>query len=230
MDVATGLAKFLPLEPLGIRLLPFDFLWVEREDHPRFREGIAFELAARIRDRTQGSAALGAGRPSGLGARRPRVLRPVNPERVATRHGTHGRARRPRRAAPTGTTSGTTRVRGPPGTSAPTNRHTHHAHTMPAPMRAMSTHHAHAMPAPCTRTMIPMVGRDVPGAPRPRGQHRERHMDARRPHRVPRLGRTPVQPGAEGASAVRASARTASRSTSFAFVLRMKPPGCAKSA
>ena len=29
-------------------------------------------------------------------------------------HGTHGRARRPRRAAPTGTTSGTTRVRGPP--------------------------------------------------------------------------------------------------------------------
>ena len=145
-------------------------------------------------------------------------------------HGTHGRARRPRRAAHTGTTSGTTRVRGPPGTSAPTNMHTHHAHTMPAPMRAMSTHHAHAMPAPCTRTMIPMVGRDVPGAPRPRGQHRERHMDARRPHRVPRLGRTPVQPGAEGASAVRASARTASRSTSFAFVLRMKPPGCAKSA
>ena len=114
MDVATGLAKFLPLEPLGIRLLPFDFLWVEREDHPRLREGIAFELAARIRDRTQGSTALGAGRPSGLGARRPRVLRPVNTERAETRHGTPGRARRPRRAAPTGTTSGTTRVRGPP--------------------------------------------------------------------------------------------------------------------
>ena len=40
------------------------------------------------------------------------------PAPMHTHHGTHGRARRPRRAAPTGTTSGTTsgttRVRGPP--------------------------------------------------------------------------------------------------------------------
>ena len=41
----------------------------------------------------------------------------------------------------------------------------------------MSTHHAHAMPA---RTMAPMVGRDVPGAPRPRERHRGRHGDAGR--------------------------------------------------
>ncbi len=57
----------------------------------------------------------------------------------------HGRARRPRRAAPTGTHTGHDRgrhrARGPPGTSAPT------------------------MPTPC-----PMVGRDVLGAPRPRGR------------------------------------------------------------
>ena len=89
----------------------------------------------------------------------------------------HGRARRPRRAAPTGTTSGTpsgthtctraagdvgpyhaprpvrTRVRGPPGTSAPTMPH------------ALST---------------PMVGRDVPGAPRTRERHRGRPRERTR--------------------------------------------------
>ena len=81
------------------------------------------------------------------------------PRTMHTHHGTHGRARRPRRAAHTGTTSGTTRVRGPPGTSAPTIMHT-------------------PCPHPCTRTMAPMVGRDVPGAPRPRGRHRERHVYA----------------------------------------------------
>ena len=97
-----------------------------------------------------------------------------------THHGTHGRARRPRRAAPTGTTSGTTRVRGPPGTSAPTNMHNaHHAHTSCTPCpRTMHT----PCPHPCTRIMAPMVGRDVPGAPRTRGRHRGRHVYAgRRP-------------------------------------------------
>ena len=74
---------------------------------------------------------------------------------------THGRARRPRRAASTGTTSGTTsgtpRVRGPPGTSAPTIMHNaHHAHHV-------RTHHG-------------THGRARrPGAPRPRERHRERH-------------------------------------------------------
>ena len=52
------------------------------------------------------------------------------PAPMHTHHGIHGRARRPRRAAPTGTTSGTPRVRGPPGTSAPTNKHNvRHART-----------------------------------------------------------------------------------------------------
>ena len=47
---------------------------------------------------------------------------------------------------------------------------THHAHAMPAP-----PHHART-PAPCPHA-IPhaMVGRDVPGAPHPRGRHRGRH-------------------------------------------------------
>ena len=64
------------------------------------------------------------------------------------------------------------RVRGPPGTSAPTNMHnTHHVH---APCTRHARTHAHT-PFPYPRTMAPMVGRDVPGAPRPRGRHRERH-------------------------------------------------------
>ena len=157
---------------------------------------------------------------------------------VRTHHGTHGRARRPRRAVPTGTTSGTTSGRGPPGTSAPTNMHnTHHVHApyphaMPnamvgrdvpgaphprgrhrgrhrerhrvrgppgtsAPTNMHNTHHVHApctrharthahTPFPYPRTMAPMVGRDVPGAPRPRGRHRGRHVYAGRRAAVPR--------------------------------------------
>ena len=60
---------------------------------------------------------------------------------------THGRARRPRRAAHTGTPSGTPTGTRAAGTSAP---------TMP-----------HVLSAP-------MVGADVPGAPRTRGHHRGR--------------------------------------------------------
>ncbi len=66
---------------------------------------------------------------------------------------THGRARRPRRAAPTGrpwNAHGTPRVRGPPRTSAPTMPH-------PCPHPTSCRHH--------------MVGRDVLGAPRPRDAH-----------------------------------------------------------
>ena len=78
-------------------------------------------------------------------------------------------------------TRGRHRGRGPPRTSAPT--------IMPCPyprtMHTMSTHHARTpCPTSCPhpRTMAPMVGRDVPGAPRTRGRHRGRHVYAgRRP-------------------------------------------------
>ena len=64
-----------------------------------------------------------------------------------------GRARRPRRAAPTGRHRGRPRARGPPGTSAPTTP------------RAMSAHACHVRTrTPCAH----LVGRDVLGAPRPR--------------------------------------------------------------
>ena len=80
---------------------------------------------------------------------------------------THGRARRPRRAAPTGTPTGTPRVHGPPGTSAPTM---YRATQRPCPA-----------PRPHPRaTSAPMVGRDVPGAPRPRERQRG-HPQARGP-------------------------------------------------
>ena len=75
---------------------------------------------------------------------------------------THGRARRPRRAAYTETPRGRHQARGPPGTSAPTTRH--------------------MVPA---RTTHPMVGRDVLGAPRTRGRHRGRHRERPQPRGPP---------------------------------------------
>ena len=62
----------------------------------------------------------------------------------------HGRARRPRRAAPTQTPSETPACTRAAGTSAPTT---------PPPARVLRA---------------PMVGRDVPGAPRQRKRHRKR--------------------------------------------------------
>ena len=90
-------------------------------------------------------------------------------------HGTHGRARRPRRAAPTGTTSGTTsgttQARGPPGTSAPTIMHNaYHVH-------APCTRHART-PAPCP------YPRTMPA------RHTTRHGRARRPRRAAPTGTT----------------------------------------
>ena len=98
------------------------------------------------------------------------------PTPMHTHHGAHGRARRPRRAAPTGTTSGTTSGTRAAGDVGPH----HHAPCTPCP-RTMHT----PCPYPCTRTMAPMVGRAVPGAPRPRGGHRGRHVYADRRGRRP---------------------------------------------
>ena len=124
-----------------------------------------------------------------------------------TRHAhTHGRARRPRRAAPTGTTSGTisgtTRVRGPPGTSAPTimynahhvyapcTRHVRtHAHAMPAPMHHVRTHHGthgraqRPRRAAHTGTTLGTTsgttrGRGPPGTSAPTIMHNAHHVHA----------------------------------------------------
>ena len=100
------------------------------------------------------------------------------PRQVRTRtpcphtHAMHapGRARRPRRAVTHGTTSGTPRARGPPGTSAPT---TH---------RAMSANARHVRTrTPCAH----LVGRDVLGAPRPRDDIGDAHVYAGRRGRRP---------------------------------------------
>ena len=103
-----------------------------------------------------------------------------------THHGTRAMAPRvgrdvPGAPRPRGRHRGRHRGRGPPRTSAPTIMH--HAHHVHAPC----THIMHTpYPHPCTRTMAPMVGRDVPGAPRPRGRHRGRHVYAGRRAAVPR--------------------------------------------
>ncbi len=80
-----------------------------------------------------------------------RAAEDVRPYQAPRHDHTHGRARRPRRAAYAKTPTGTPRTRGRPRTSAPTR------------LRAMSAH---------------MVGRDVPGAPRTRRRPRGRHGHA----------------------------------------------------
>ena len=78
---------------------------------------------------------------------------------------THGRARRPRRAAHMETPTGT-----PSGARAAEDVGPYHAHMVPA------------------RTTHPMVGRDVPGAPRTRGRHGDaiRHAGRRGRRPLPR--------------------------------------------
>ena len=89
-----------------------------------------------------------------------------------------GRARRPRRAAPTERHRERPRARGPPGTSAPT---TH---------RAMSAHARHVRTrTPCAH----LVRRDVLGAPLSTGRHRDAHGRAGRRGRRP-LPRTAPRP------------------------------------
>ena len=110
------------------------------------------------------------------------------PRQVRTRtpcphtHAMHapGRARRPRRAVTHGTTSGTPRARGPPGTSAPTTHRAMSAHAHRAP-------HTHAMRAP-GRARRP---RRAAPTGRPRDDIGDAHGDAGRRGRRPLPRSTP---------------------------------------
>ena len=146
------------------------------------------------------------GRPRARGP--PRTSAPTTP-RAMSAHACHVRTRTPcahpwqgaispaRRAhgTPTGRHRGRPRARGPPGTSAPTTP------------RAMSANACHVRTrTPCAH----LVGRDVPGAPRPRDAIGDAHGDAGRRGRRPLPRPTPC-PHTHATSAHARHARTHGR-------------------